>query len=131
MSNPTQRRKGAKGRVDAGGRFYCPCGAEHSRGPINGLYVWRCLACGNAAHPNVDPVFERILHDRFNQPTFEDIHTALAESLKLQAHYGELLNMHDGGKRLLFPTIDLWLARLRETGTLQKRNSGGTPTARS
>lgn len=37
---------------------------------------------------------------------------ALAESVKLQAHYAELLNMHDGGARLIFPTVESWLERL-------------------
>jgi hypothetical protein len=39
--------------------------------------------------------------------------TALAASVKLQAHYAELLNMHDGGERMIFPTVESWLARLR------------------
>lgn len=38
---------------------------------------------------------------------------ALAESVKLQAHYADLLNMHDGGQRQIFPTVEAWLARLR------------------
>jgi hypothetical protein len=46
---------------------------------------------------------------------------ALAESLKLQEHYAELLNQHDGGKRKLFKTVDSWEARLRKTGALPKR----------
>ena len=37
---------------------------------------------------------------------------ALAESVKLQAHYAELLNMHDGGQRMVFPTVEAWLERL-------------------
>jgi hypothetical protein len=43
-----------------------------------------------------------------------EVWEALQESLKLQAHYAELLNMHDGGQRLIFTTVDAWLARLRE-----------------
>lgn len=42
---------------------------------------------------------------------------ALAESVKLQAHYASLLNMHDGGQRLIFPTVEAWLARLHELKT--------------
>ncbi len=39
---------------------------------------------------------------------------ALQASLKHQAHYGELLNMHDGGQRRIFKSVDEWLARLDE-----------------
>jgi hypothetical protein len=28
------------------GTFYCTCGAHHSRGPIDGVDHYRCLACG-------------------------------------------------------------------------------------
>jgi len=38
---------------------------------------------------------------------------ALAESVKLQAHYAALLNMHDGGQRMVFPTVEAWLERLK------------------
>lgn len=37
---------------------------------------------------------------------------ALSESVKLQAHYAKLLNMHDGGQRMIFPTAEAWLKRL-------------------
>ena len=43
-----------------------------------------------------------------------DLWAALVESLKLQSHYAELLNMHDGGARLQFRTPAEWIARLRE-----------------
>ena len=46
----------------------------------------------------------------------ERIRIALDESLKLQSHYAELLNAHDGGHRIPFNSIDEWLARLRQTG---------------
>jgi hypothetical protein len=58
-----------------------------------------------------------------------ELRVALDESVKLQAHYAKLLNMHDGGKRMIFQTTDLWLARLRETGTLQNKPVGVPPTA--
>jgi hypothetical protein len=32
--------------VDDGGKFHCPGGHSHSRGPINGVDVYRCLSCG-------------------------------------------------------------------------------------
>ena len=46
---------------------------------------------------------------------YDELYHALEESLKLQAHYAELLNMHDGGQRMIFKTINEWVARLRKT----------------
>lgn len=37
----------------------------------------------------------------------------LEESVKLQSHYAELLNMHDGGERMVF-TKETWIERLKE-----------------
>jgi hypothetical protein len=39
---------------------------------------------------------------------------ALEESVKLQSHYAELLNMHDGGQRRTFASAQEWLDRLAE-----------------
>lgn len=39
---------------------------------------------------------------------------ALAESVKLQSHYAELLNGWDGGKRTGFKDSEAWIARLAE-----------------
>lgn len=50
---------------------------------------------------------------------------ALEESLKLQTHYAKLLNMHDGGKRIGFETVDAWLERLEEVKKLAKEISDG------
>lgn len=47
---------------------------------------------------------------------------ALNESLKLQSHYAELLNMYDGGLRKGFKSIDEWIDRLKMTGTIPKEN---------
>ena len=44
---------------------------------------------------------------------------ALDESLKLQSHYAELLNMYDGGKRRGFKTVGEWIDRLKVTGTIK------------
>jgi hypothetical protein len=40
---------------------------------------------------------------------------ALEASVKMQSHYASLLNMHDGGARLLFPHATDWIARLSAT----------------
>ena len=37
---------------------------------------------------------------------------ALQQSVELQSHYAELLNMHDGGHRLTFANAEAWLDRL-------------------
>ena len=37
---------------------------------------------------------------------------ALQQSVELQSHYAELLNMHDGGQRLPFANAEAWLDRL-------------------
>jgi hypothetical protein len=47
----------------------------------------------------------------------EDFREALELSVRLQAHYASLLNMHDGGERIVFATVDEWLARLRSGRT--------------
>ncbi len=39
---------------------------------------------------------------------------ALAESVKLQSHYAELLNMHDGGQQITFRDEREWMARIRQ-----------------
>jgi hypothetical protein len=45
---------------------------------------------------------------------YQELTEALEESVKLQAHYAELLNMHDGGERLVFKTVAEWRERLTE-----------------
>ena len=42
----------------------------------------------------------------------ERLREALKESVGLQSHYAELLNMHDGGQRLPFANVEAWLDRL-------------------
>lgn len=42
-----------------------------------------------------------------------DLKEALNRSLALQSHYAKLLNMHDGGNRMVFADADEWIARLR------------------
>ncbi len=50
-----------------------------------------------------------------------ELEEGLRESVKLQAHYAKLLNMHDGGERMIFRTADEWLARLAEIRTRDVR----------
>lgn len=46
--------------------------------------------------------------------SYDELEHALQESVKLQAHYAELLNMHDGGQRIIFRNVNEFLARLRK-----------------
>jgi len=45
---------------------------------------------------------------------YDEIWHALEESVKLQSHYAELINMHDGGQRMQFKDAKAWLDRLRQ-----------------
>lgn len=47
----TKKPKKTKRRVafvGKDGTFHCPAGHKHSRGPLNGVDVYRCLNCGSA-----------------------------------------------------------------------------------
>ena len=43
------------------------------------------------------------------------VRAALEESVKLQSHYAEALNLYDGGRRIVFKDSEDWLARLAMT----------------
>lgn len=45
---------------------------------------------------------------------YDEIWDALERSVKLQSFYAELLNMHDGGERIMFNDAKAWLMRLRK-----------------
>lgn len=49
-------------------------------------------------------------------PTFgyDELYYALEESVKLQSHYADLLNMYDNGERMKFKNAREWLERLRK-----------------
>lgn len=49
-----------------------------------------------------------------------EVKIALEESVKLQGHYADLLNMHDGGERMIFKSATEWIERLREIGKIPK-----------
>lgn len=66
------------------------------------------------SHPNVD------YRTAWGCPDcVRELRVALEESVKLQSHYADLLNMHDGGHRIGFKDAKAWIARLRETKKLQ------------
>lgn len=64
--------------------------------------------CHNCAHERIATL----------EAQNQQLAVALSESLKLQRHYAELINMHDGGERRLFNGSAEWIERLIETGTL-------------
>ncbi len=43
----------------------------------------------------------------------EELLQALKDSHKLLRHYATLLNMHDGGHRIIPVTVHAWIKRLR------------------
>jgi len=55
--------------------------------------------------------------------TVAELEVTLTESVQLQAFYAKLLNQHDGGERIVFSSVEAWVARLRETGKLPKKTT--------
>ena len=49
-----------------------------------------------------------------------DLIIALRESVKLQSHYADLLNLSDGGSRLQFNSAEDWVKRLMDCDTIRK-----------
>lgn len=49
----------------------------------------------------------------------ENLEIALKESVKLQSHYAELLNIYDGGERMTFDSPEEWISRLREVKVIE------------
>lgn len=52
---------------------------------------------------------------------YEEIYHALEESVKLQSHYAQLLNFHDGGNRMVFANAIDWLTRLRHLDRMKEK----------
>lgn len=59
-----------------------------------------------------DPVISQDL--RLAAYDLQDLKNGLDESVKLQGHYAELLNMYDGGQRIIFQSADEWILRLNK-----------------
>jgi hypothetical protein len=45
---PLETALPVSGPILRGGRFTCPKGHSHDRGPVNGAHGYRCLACGDS-----------------------------------------------------------------------------------
>ena len=52
-------------------------------------------------------------------PDPDAVGTALEKSVELQSHYAELLNGYDGGKRLMFSSVEAWMNRLAALAKLE------------
>ena len=60
--------------------------------------------------------YAHVIHDILpKDEIIKELKQALFESLKLQSHYAKLLNMHDGGERIGFASIEAWLERIKNT----------------
>lgn len=55
---------------------------------------------------------------KYHSDRADKLMAALETSVQFQSHYGQLLNVHDGGERMAFASADDWLARL---DTLEKQ----------
>jgi hypothetical protein len=99
--------------------------------PLDLRQTWanelRAIAALLREPPAAMPSVPRVMYDVERQnihvliEEIEYLRVALDESVKLQSHYAELLNMHDGGQRIGFEDGKAWIARLCETGTLAAR----------
>jgi hypothetical protein len=84
----------------------------------SGMYI-NCVYCGHRYGP--DPGTPVAMADVLKahievcpEHPASKLKAALEQSVKLQAHYAELLNMHDGGQRIVFKSAEEWMARLQK-----------------
>jgi hypothetical protein len=68
--------------------------------------------CGCKVLDNAGAAYKRIEYCPMHASA-PDLRRALDESLKLQAHYAKLLNMWDGGDRLIFESAEEWIERTK------------------
>jgi len=60
--------------------------------------------------------YAHVIHNIFpKDEIIKELRQALLRSLELQSHYAKLLNMHDGGERIGFASIEAWLERIKNT----------------
>lgn len=75
---------------------------------------------GGAVWLPYDNIWLHFERDAWMTGEIERLREALDASVKLQAHYAALLNMHDGGERIVFASTEEWLERLKR---LKEENS--------
>ena len=78
--------------------------------------------------PLIDQLVELQAELEHKSKVLDDVHAklkqlqeALNESIKFQSHYAELLNIHDGGERIIFKNSEQWIKRLQ---ALQGKEEG-------
>lgn len=89
---------------------------------VRGFYEWlnqqltaRAAVSIDAACASLDnQIVELVAKVAGNLEERVTLRVALEESVKLQSHYAELLNMWDGGHRIAFKDATAWLERLSE-----------------
>jgi hypothetical protein len=76
---------------------------------------------GDVCPNDGQPLRRKMWKEAFEECTesSHEVMLALIESVKLQSHYADLLNMHDGGTRMQFSCAADWIQRLKATGTIQ------------
>ncbi len=71
-------------------------------------------------------LLRRLCNDHTRQAQrIEALEKALGESVKLQAHYAELLNGWDSGERRIFKTVEEWMERLADVEASHAALTGG------
>jgi hypothetical protein len=86
--------------------------------PVVGDY-WVIQSDGYA-YLNPAAVFERKYSPEMMPLLGVSLLGALEKSVKLQSHYANLLNMHDGGERMQFENAAAWIKRLRSLKESQR-----------
>lgn len=109
--------KEAAGDAAAGERFACAAVASELAAMVRDGRHTVALDSYPAYADACDTIAERIRQRGRGEPgeLRDELRNALEESVKLQAHYAQQLNMRDGGQRRVFANADEWLERLRET----------------
>ena len=75
----------------------------------------KCRTCNNEVPVDRDDDQCDTCSPRVELPTREEVLNALSEALSLLRHYAKLLNMHDGGNRIIPKTNIGWILRVGES----------------
>lgn len=86
---------------------------NRSRKKAIGQMGTRCRMNRGIVYQDLDPILNENI----------ELRKALEESVKLQSHYAQLLNMHDGGSRMEFKTAYDWMICLKEVEAKQRREA--------
>ncbi len=73
----------------------------------------------------LDDEGERETVRRVKETIGQCLDTFGAERNVLQAHYAKLLNMHDGGERMVFGSVAEWRGRLKAVRAIETKTAPG------